>query len=117
MAKTEPTITLNCSRDLLAGLAQNVELIISSGSVRITEGSKLKLRTSRGLTLSKIEEGKSNETNGNNVLREIEFVIPPCEPFETSRLNLTVFADLPPKKDSSSMEHKVLSLFILLLLL
>lgn len=106
VAKTQPTISLISTSDLLAGLAQSVELIISSGSVRISEGSKLKLRTSRGLTLSKVENDKSNQ-NDITGLRELEVSIPPCEPFETSRLKLTVLAELPPKKDSSSMEHKV----------
>lgn len=105
MAKTQPTIALNCSRDLLAGLAQTVELVISSGSVRINEGSTLKLRTSRGLTVSKTEECKNGQSAAT--LREIEVIVPPCEPFETSRLKLTMFAELPPKRDSSSMEHKV----------
>lgn len=106
VAKTQPTIALNCARDLLAGLAQSVELVISSGSVRISEDSKLKLRTSRGLTLSSVgEDGK--KSNSGAAMREIEVAVPPCEPFETTRLNLTVLAELPPKKDSSSMEHKV----------
>ncbi|XP_058794002.1 trafficking protein particle complex subunit 10 isoform X2 [Phymastichus coffea] len=105
VAKTPPTITLNCSRDLLAGLAQSVELVISSGSVRINEGSTVKLRTSRGMTVSKIEENKDGQTE--TAAREIEIVIPPCEPFETTRLKLVMFAELPPKRDSSSMEHKL----------
>lgn len=106
MAKTQPTISLNCSRDFLAGLAQNVELVVSSGSVRINEGSKLKLRTSRGLTLPKIDDNDAQK-KGNHVNREIEVTIPHCEPFNTTTLKLTVLAELPPKKDSSSLEHKV----------
>ncbi|XP_001606511.2 trafficking protein particle complex subunit 10 isoform X1 [Nasonia vitripennis] len=106
VAKTQPTIALNCARDLLAGLAQSVELVISSGSVRINEGSKLKLRTSRGMTLSRVEDG-GVKTQAAAGLRELEMAVPPCEPFETTKLNLTVLAELPPKKDSSSMEHKL----------
>lgn len=66
------------------------------------------MRTSRGLTLSRVEDEKSDQKS--TPVREIEVSIPSCEPFETSRLKLTVLAELPPKKDSSSMEHKV-SLF------
>ena len=57
------------------------------------------------MTLSKLDESKEKQTIGT--IREIEVAVPPCEPFETTKLHLTVFAELPPKKDSSSMEHKV----------
>lgn len=100
VAKTQPTISLNCSRDLLAGLTQDIELIISSGSVRITENEVLKLRTSRGFTL-RIKD------NGASGLKEYDINLPDCEPFQVSKIPLKVFADLPPKKESSSIEHKV----------
>lgn len=100
VAKTQPSVCLNCSRDLLAGLVQDIELVISSGSVRITENDKLKLRTSRGFTL-RVKD------NGNTGLKEYDIVLPACEPFQVTKVPLKVFADLPPKKDASSMEHKV----------
>ncbi|XP_014219385.1 trafficking protein particle complex subunit 10 isoform X2 [Copidosoma floridanum] len=103
VAKTQPTIALNCTRDLLAGLVQSIELVISSGSIRIGEGSKLKLRTLRGLTLSTMDDGQKTSSG----VREIEVTIPKCEPFDTITLKLMVLAELPPKKDSSSMEHKL----------
>ncbi|XP_011300007.1 trafficking protein particle complex subunit 10 isoform X2 [Fopius arisanus] len=99
VAKTQPNISVN-SRDLVAGLPQDIELVISSGSVRIEEGDRLKLWTSRGLVL-KIADGE--KTMGS----ELEVKSPGCEPFGVVRLKLKVFADLPPKKDSSSMEHKL----------
>lgn len=107
VAKTQPTVGLNCSRDLLAGLAQSVELVISSGSVRIAEGSLLKLRSSRGLTLAKPRDRSRGVEQQQEGQRELEVAVPACEPFETTRLGLRVLAELPPKRDSSSMEHKV----------
>ena len=100
VAKTQPSISLNCSRDLLAGLVQDIELVISSGSVRITENDKLKLRTSRGFTL-RVKD------NGNTGLKEYDIALPTCEPFQVTKIPLKVFAELPPKKDPLSMEHKV----------
>jgi hypothetical protein len=105
VAKTQPIISLNCTSDLLAGLAQRVELVVSSGSVKICDDSKLKLRTSRGLMLSTIDDNRNR--NINSMMREIELILPMCEPFDTTSLKLMVLAELPPKKDSSSMEHKV----------
>ena len=107
VAKTQPCISFNCSRDLLAGLIQDIELVISSGSVRIKDSDKLKLRTSRGFTLRL----KDKDTAG---LKEYDMVLPACEPFQVIKVPLKVFAELPPKKDSSSLEHKAIRFYIFL---
>lgn len=100
VAKTQPTISVNCGRDLLAGLSQDIELVISSGSTKITEEMKLKLRTSRGLTVQSQNVEKV-------MVKELEIPLLTCEPFQTLNMQLKVLAELPPKKDPSSMEHKV----------
>lgn len=102
VAKTQPIISINCRRDLLAGLIQDIELIISSGSVKITEEMKLKLRSSRGLTVQSQNVEKV-------MVKELEVSLPTCEPFQVLKVPLKISAELPPKKDSSSMEHKVLN--------
>ncbi|XP_076298167.1 SIDL trafficking protein particle complex subunit 10 isoform X1 [Lasioglossum baleicum] len=100
VAKTQPTITLKCGRDLLAGLIQDIELIIMCGSIKVTKDMKLKLRTSRGLVVQ--------VTNSEQVMcKELEIPLPVYEPFQTIRLQLKVLAELPPKKDALSMEHKL----------
>lgn len=101
VAKTQPTVSVKCGRDLLAGLAQDVELVISSGSTRITQVMRLKLRTSRGLVV------QSRSDVQTAMVKELEIPLPACEPFQTVRMQLKVLAELPPKKDPSSMEHKV----------
>ncbi|KZC10834.1 Trafficking protein particle complex subunit 10 [Dufourea novaeangliae] len=100
VAKTQPRITLKCGRDLLAGLIQNIELIVTSGSIKIIKDMKFKLRTSRGLVIQVVE---SEEV----MCKELEISLPVCEPFQTMRLQLKVLAELPPKKDTLSMEHKL----------
>ena len=99
VAKTQPTISVN-SRDLLAGLIQDVELVISSGSIKITNEAKVRVWASRGLTFP-----STGPTKG--MLNELEMKLSACEPFQTTTLQLKVLADLPPKKDASSMEHKL----------
>lgn len=101
VAKTQPMISVKCGRDLLAGLIQDIELVISSGSMKITEEMKLKLRTSRGLTVQ-------SQSVEKVTVKELEIPLLTCEPFKTIRVQLKVLAELPPKRDSSSMEHKVL---------
>lgn len=108
VAKTQPTISVNCGRDLLAGLIQDIELVISSGSTKITEEMKLKLRTSRGLTVQSLSVEKV-------MVKELEISLPTCEPFQTIKIQLKVLAELPPKKDASSMEHKVINIYIITL--
>ncbi|XP_053994215.1 trafficking protein particle complex subunit 10 [Hylaeus volcanicus] len=100
VAKTQPTISLKCGRDLLAGLIQDIELVITSGSIKITKEMKLKLRTSRGLV---VQLDNSQEV----MSKELEIPLPDCEPFQTMSLQLRVLAELPPKKDALSMEHKL----------
>lgn len=100
VAKTQPTVSVNCGRDLLAGLSQDIELVISSGSTKVTEEMKLKLRTSRGLTVQ-------SQSVEKVMVKELEIPLLTCEPFQTLNMQLKVLAELPPKKDPSSMEHKV----------
>ncbi|XP_076177740.1 SIDL trafficking protein particle complex subunit 10 isoform X2 [Ptiloglossa arizonensis] len=100
VAKTQPTISLKCGRDLLAGLIQDIELVIMSGSIKITKEMKLKLRTSRGLV---VQVDNSQEI----MSKELEIPLPVCEPFQTICLQLKVLAELPPKKDTLSMKHKL----------
>lgn len=110
VAKTQPIISMKCGRDLLAGLIQDIELVIMSGSIKITKEMKLKLRTSRGLI---IKVDSSQEI----MSKELEISLPLCEPFQTIQLKFKVLAELPPKKDSLSIEHKVLFLYIYIILM
>lgn len=99
VAKTQPSIAVN-SRDLLAGLIQDVELVISSGSVKITNDAKVRLWASRGLSFQSCDSPKG-------FVNELEMKLSACEPFQVTKLQFKVLVDLPPKKDASSMEHKV----------
>lgn len=42
-----------------------------------------------------------------NLNRELDVNIPPCEPFNKTIIPLILFASLPPKKDDKPIEHKV----------
>jgi len=61
---------------------------------------KLKLRTSRGLIVQ-------SQNIEKIMVKELEIPLPTCEPFQTIKMQLKILAELPPKKDASSMEHKV----------
>lgn len=101
VSRTQPTITVKCDGDLLAGLVQTIKFIIATGSIAIKKNSVLKFRAMRGLTL-RVNNQDDEFTKG------LECAVPECAPFNTINMEFQVFAELPPKKDSSSMEHKVI---------
>ncbi|KAJ9595261.1 hypothetical protein L9F63_013449, partial [Diploptera punctata] len=95
------TVTLNKGeKDLLAGLEQEMVLTVSAGSYTIAQNTCLKLRTSRGLQMQV-------KTSEEPLVRELEVPLPQSEPFQTLSILLRVLAELPPQKDSSTIEHKV----------
>ncbi|KAK0168748.1 hypothetical protein PV327_002518 [Microctonus hyperodae] len=96
---TEPSVSI-ISRDFIAGIVQDAELIVSSGSVKISDGTKLKLSATRGMTFKLADS--TNDMSG-----ELEISLPACESFATIKWKLKVLAELPPKKDSSPIEHKL----------
>nr|CAD7200015.1 unnamed protein product [Timema douglasi] len=102
VTREPPSVTLNMGgKDLLAGLEQDMVLTVSSGSQRIEEGACLKLHASRGLSL----QVQSSE---ESLCQEILVPLLQTEPFTTLSMQLRVMAELPPKRDSSVIEHKVM---------
>lgn len=90
-------------RDLLAGIHQPMVLTVHSGSWHITEGTLVKLRTSRGLTIRHDQEDSSDKS----LEREVEVALPEVDPFASVAVPLTVLAELGPQKDASTVEHTV----------
>ncbi|KAK7072215.1 hypothetical protein SK128_026870, partial [Halocaridina rubra] len=90
-------------RDLLAGINQPMVLTVHSGSWKITRGTKIRLRTSRGLSVQ--EDKKESEVQ--NLERDIEVSLPEVDPFSSVAIPLIVLADLGPQKDASTVEHAV----------
>nr|CAD7573679.1 unnamed protein product [Timema californicum] len=102
VTREPPSVTLNMGgKDLLAGLEQDMVLTVSSGSQRIEEGACLKLHASRGLLL----QVQSSE---ESLCQEILVPLLQTEPFTTLSMQLRVMAELPPKRDSLVIEHKVM---------
>nr|CAD7455545.1 unnamed protein product [Timema tahoe] len=102
VTREPPSVTLNMGgKELLAGLEQDMVLTVSSGSQRIEEGACLKLHASRGLLL----QVQSSE---ESLCHEILVPLLQTEPFTTLSMQLRVMAELPPKRDSSVIEHKVM---------
>ncbi|XP_066949278.1 trafficking protein particle complex subunit 10 [Macrobrachium rosenbergii] len=90
-------------RDLLAGIYQPMVLTVHSGSWHVANGTTVKLRTSRGLTVHQDKENSEVKA----LEREIEISLPEVDPFSSVAIPLTVLADLGPQKDASTVEHTV----------
>ncbi|OWR45095.1 Trafficking protein particle complex subunit 10 [Danaus plexippus plexippus] len=84
-------------KDLVAGLEEDVELVVTSGSSRIEENSIIQLKTSTGLQI---------RFTDSNLSRELSMPIESIEPFQTTKVGLKLFANLQPRREKS-IEHTV----------
>ncbi|KAK3926180.1 Trafficking protein particle complex subunit 10 [Frankliniella fusca] len=97
-----PTVSVHpFAADLLAGLVQEVTLVVNTGSQWVGKGSKLTLRPSEGLQVQLAASGSSQ------FMSRLEVSLPETEPFQTIQYSLQVFAALGSQRDNSVLEHKV----------
>lgn len=90
---------LDPKKDLVAGLNNEMELVVTSGSTHVAENCTIHLSTSVGLGIQ--------QKSSPSLLRELAIPVPACKPFQTVRVPLTLFASLHAKKDDRPVEHKV----------
>ncbi|CAH2095443.1 unnamed protein product [Euphydryas editha] len=86
-------------KDLVAGLEQEMELVVNSGSSKIQENATIVLRTSTGLQIRLADDN-------SQMSREISVPIEAIDPFQTTKIQLRLFANLQPKREKS-IEHTV----------
>ncbi|XP_026474722.1 trafficking protein particle complex subunit 10-like [Ctenocephalides felis] len=85
---------------LLAGFPQRMVLTVNSGSFRIAENSFITMKMSKGLLMK-------CENSEDEFSREFKIPLEISEPFQSTKVDLLVLAELPPRKDDRSVEHKV----------
>ncbi|XP_013186203.2 trafficking protein particle complex subunit 10 isoform X2 [Amyelois transitella] len=90
---------LEPKKDLVAGLEQAMELVVTSGSTHIEENATILLKTSNGLQI-RFADSDSPMT------RELSIPVPVCKPFETRKVALRLFASLQARREKS-IEHTV----------
>lgn len=96
-----PTVSLQAlTSDLLAGIDQEVTLIVNTGSHWIKKDSKLILRPTEGLQAQLTDDDEC-------LLSKLEVALPETGPFQTTQYPLRVLARLGSQKDNSVLEHKV----------
>ncbi|XP_053615450.1 trafficking protein particle complex subunit 10 isoform X2 [Plodia interpunctella] len=86
-------------KDLVAGLEQDMELVVTSGSSHIEKDATILLKTSNGLQIRFAESAVP-------MVRELSIPLPECKPFETTRVPLRLFASLQARREKS-IEHTV----------
>ncbi|XP_045138817.1 trafficking protein particle complex subunit 10-like isoform X2 [Portunus trituberculatus] len=94
------------SRDLLAGVTQEMVLTVHSGSCSISKGTVVKLRSSRGLTMRRQVKEEDEEKEGS-LEREVEIQLSEVAPFSSVSSPLIVLAELGPQRDAATIEHMV----------
>lgn len=86
--------------DLLAGFVRRMVLTVNSGSFRIAENSFINMKMSKGLGMKCVD-------GDEDFKRDFKIPLNITEPFQSTKIDLMVLADLPPRKDDRSVEHKV----------
>ncbi|CAH0731793.1 unnamed protein product, partial [Brenthis ino] len=86
-------------KDLVAGLEQDMELVVTSGSSKIHENVSILLKTSTGLLLRFADEEAP-------MSRELSIPVEAIGPFQTTKIPLRLFSKLQPKREKS-IEHTV----------
>ncbi|XP_050672196.1 trafficking protein particle complex subunit 10 [Leptidea sinapis] len=85
-------------KDLVAGLEQEMELVVTNGSSKLEENSTILLKTSTGLQMRFADDSELS--------RELSVKVEATEPFYTSRTSLRLYATLMPRREKS-IEHSV----------
>lgn len=95
-----PTIKLQsqCGTPI-AGLVQGLELIISSGSAIVPEGSLVTVKTSNGIH---ILSNESEEWTTENI-----FKLPNLKRFGSVKVPFNVLAEFGPQRDASMIEYRL----------
>ncbi|XP_034946157.1 trafficking protein particle complex subunit 10 isoform X2 [Chelonus insularis] len=99
ITKTHPVITLN-SKNLFAGLMQDVELIIQNGSDKILKHTTLNVWTTKGVKITLPDKAKT-------ISDRLEILLSDYEPFKKDKIAFGLFAQIPMKKDSQSLQHQL----------
>ncbi|XP_071449280.1 trafficking protein particle complex subunit 10 [Hetaerina americana] len=107
-----PTISINKGDgDLLAGIEQEMTLAICTGSLGISTGTYINVKTSKGL-LMQVKSSDTEQLNENvgeeePLSRDFKIYLPVLEPFKGASIPLRVLASLSSHKDHSPIYHKV----------
>ncbi|XP_022242094.1 trafficking protein particle complex subunit 10-like [Limulus polyphemus] len=86
--------------ELLAGVPQNLEINVNSGSNHVPPGTEVILKSSRGLLLSL-------DPSVEDFSDEIKVVLAGIKPFQTIKVTLHVLAHLGPQRDNNTVEHQI----------
>lgn len=93
-------------KNLIAGIPQPVNLIISSGSFILSKEASITLKCSK---LVKLKDPTANADNPNDVrfISETVFKLADFKPFETREIPLEVICDLPGQRDEKQIDQKI----------
>lgn len=102
------TATLNF-KNLIAGIEQNVELIVSSGSFIFPNEATISLKCSKYLKIRELLDGDTEQANDlSQFQNEVMIRLKNVKPFEERRISLGVLCDLLGQRDEKLMEQKII---------
>lgn len=101
------TATLNF-KNLIAGIEQSIELIVSSGSFIFPKEASITLKCSKYLKIRELSDGDADPaTDLSQFAGDVLIKLHNVRPFEERRISLTVLCDLLGQRDEKLIEQKV----------
>ncbi|CAO1401464.1 unnamed protein product [Diamesa tonsa] len=100
---TKPSSAVLSFNNLMSGLDQKIQLLVSGGSFHFPKQSSISLKFSKGLKMKIANDPDSKEYH-----RELNVKLPDFKFFEERTIDLNAFCDLPCRRDETLIEHKVM---------
>lgn len=101
------TATLNF-KNLIAGIEQSVELIVSSGSFIFPKEATITLKCSKYLKIRELCDGATGPATAlNQFTNEVVIKLHNVRPFEDRHISLAVLCDLLGQRDEKLIEQKI----------
>lgn len=96
-------------RNLIAGIEQNIDLIVSSGSFIFPKEATITLKCSKYLKMREISDDKNDEHSQLSLYKsEITIRLFNVKPFEERKIPLAVICDLLGQRDEKLIEQKII---------
>lgn len=99
---TKPASAILSFKNLVAGIIQPVDLIVSGGSFIFPRATSIQLRCSKGLKMRVV-----STDDGRDFQSEITEKLNDFKSFDERTVQLQVICDLPGQKDEKHIEHLV----------
>lgn len=94
-------------KNLIAGIEQNVDMIVSSGSFIFPKEATITLKCSKYVKIREPGADDSTDEQSRKFKSEISIKLYDVKPFDEHKIPLVVICDLPGQRDEKLIEQKI----------